>query len=485
MEVPLYSNNDDSDYVSEFLHDDDYYFLDGENDDNSFDDIYYHDDEYYINEEDDDDNDDDDDDDDDDFNEDELLSTIKECIDIDENTSQRSINQTTPDATIQQVLQKYNGLYLSDGMNGKCDSRLNPYFLTEIQKFRPGQKLLFIQGKCGVNKLRKGNHHLGDVNLMSGEGLTDKCASVLAYRCITSSLPDDSYFLCNVRQHCILQDGMVHCKNCDEKEMNGMIHQIRLLTDFVKEVGGSVYYINLGGGSTSKIGQQLIARQIIPSKNVLFTGFHMCHLVAKNQSKPYAEQQVDVTNFVDSLDRFLTDKFELKRKSILRACIEHPKLRFVVDIDSNTRLETEASRAARKQFNYSRQLSRQRQRYQKCINAMSFDEREEFHSRQRQRRQERINAMSIDEKEEFLSRQRQRYQKRINAMSFDEREEFLSRKRQHRQERINAMSIDEREEFLSRNRINTAKFKASKFVTDVAAVATDRDSHSQEWKINT
>jgi hypothetical protein len=465
----LYTNNDDSDYVSEYLHDDDYFF-DGDNDDDSLGTDYYFDDDY-INEE-----DDDDDDDDDDFNEDELLSTIKEYVDINENTRQRSINQVSPDATLQPVVQRYEQLYLTAGMTGQCDPQLNPYFVTELHKFRSGQKLVFIQGKCGVNKLRKGNHHLGDVNLMSGEGLTDKCASVLAYRCITSLLPDDSYFLCNVRPHCILQDDMVHCKDCDEKEMNGMIHQIRLLTNFVKEVGGSVYYINLGGGSTSSIGKQLIARQIIPSKNVLFTGFHMCLLVAKNQRKPYAEQQLDVTDFVDSLDWFLTDKFELERHSILMACIKNPKLRFVVDIDRKTRMETEASRASRKQFKYSRQ----RQRYHERINAMSSEEKEEFLSRQRQRKQEYINAMSSEEKEEFRSRHRQWYQERINAMSSEEKEEFVRRRSQRFHERINAMSIDEKEEYLSRRRQRyherkNAMSNDERFVTDVAVVVTDRD----------
>ena len=63
MEVPLYTNNDDSDYVSEYLHDDDYFF-DGDNDDDSLGTDYYFDDDY-INEEDDDDDDDDDDEDED------------------------------------------------------------------------------------------------------------------------------------------------------------------------------------------------------------------------------------------------------------------------------------------------------------------------------------------------------------------------------------------------------------------------------------
>ena len=53
---------------------------------------------------------------------------------------------------------------------------------------------------------------------------------------------------------------------------------------------------------------------------------------------------------------------------------------------------------------------------------------------------------------------------------------FLNNRRQWYQERINAISIEEREEFLAgRYRDNKAKLKASKFVTDMAAVVTDRD----------
>ena len=225
---------------------------------------------------------------------------------------------------------------------------------------------------------------MGDVNLTTGEGITDKCASVLAYKTLTATLPANSFFLCNVRPECILQENRTNCQPCDNAEMEGMITLVKLLTQFVKEVGGSVCYMNLGGKSTNKIGKKLIERQILPSKMVSSTGYHMCNLVSKNAAKTYEEQQYDVSMFVESLDTFLTDKFCLAKGSILRACIEHPKLRFVVDIDPKTKLETEASKELRKEAKLSRQHQRRRDRY----NAMSPDEKEAFRSRERQCRRD-------------------------------------------------------------------------------------------------
>ena len=85
----------------------------------------------------------------------------------------------------------------------------------------------------------------------------------------------------------------------------------------------------------------MVTRHQKLENNLLKGKSYLQILVAKNASKTYTEQQLDVTDFVESLDRFLTKKIELEREPILKACIEHPKLKFVVDIDPKTKLETE------------------------------------------------------------------------------------------------------------------------------------------------
>ncbi len=67
----------------------------------------------------------------------------------------------------------------------------------------------------------------------------------------------------NVRPECILEDDKVHCKKCTKSEVDGMVYMIRLLRDFVKEVGGKLFFVNLGGTATTKIGEMLISKQII------------------------------------------------------------------------------------------------------------------------------------------------------------------------------------------------------------------------------
>ena len=74
------------------------------------------------------------------------------------------------------------------------------------------------------------NYALGDVNLTSGEGLTDKCALVLAYRTLTAALPANNFFLCNVHPECILQDNRTNCQPCDKAEMEVMITLVKHLT---------------------------------------------------------------------------------------------------------------------------------------------------------------------------------------------------------------------------------------------------------------
>jgi hypothetical protein len=98
-----------------------------------------------------------------------------------------------------------------------------------------------------------------------------------------------------------------------------MVFMIGLLRDFVKEVGGKLFFVNLGGTSTTKIGAMLISKQIIPSKRVLANGYHMCNLVARNHNPnwSYSDQQYDVTNFISNIDDFFANNCNVERKSIL------------------------------------------------------------------------------------------------------------------------------------------------------------------------
>jgi hypothetical protein len=153
--------------------------------------------------------------------------------------------------------------------------------------------------------------------------------------------------------------------------------------------------------------------------------------------------------FVESLDTFLTNKFSLEKGSILRACIEHPKLRFVVDIDPKTKLETEASKELRKEAKLSRQ---------------------------RQHRRDRYNAMSPeDEREAYLSRQHKRQQKWCDTMSPAKKQKLY----EHKKIQYRSMTPTRKEEMLKKSAeksvVRRANLKAAKFVTDVGAELTDRD----------
>ncbi len=207
-----------------------------------------------------------------------------------------------------------------------------------------------VQGKCGVSKDRLGNK-FGKANLMTGENLTEKCASVYVCQKVQKLFP--SYTSClvlNVRLDCILEDNMIHCKACTKSEIDGIVFMIRLLKDFVKEVGGELFFVNLGGTATKNIGKTLISKQILPSKRVVAKGYHMCNFVAKSRSPKwsYSDQQYDVTSFVSDIDDFFANNFNIERKSILRAFIADPRMRFVVDLDPKTKLEIATSREQRR-----------------------------------------------------------------------------------------------------------------------------------------
>ncbi len=83
--------------------------------------------------------------------------------------------------------------------------------------------------------------------------------------------------------------------------------------------------------------------------SVLSIGYHMCMLIAHQPSKnwPPAKQQYVVSNFVKKVDSFLTPHFDIESRTILTACINDNLLKFVAEINEETKLETEASRVKR------------------------------------------------------------------------------------------------------------------------------------------
>ena len=213
---------------------------------------------------------------------------------------------------------------------------------------------------------------------MRRENLTDKCASVHVCTMIQTLFPSNtSSFVMNVRLDCILEDDQISCKKCTDTEIQGMVHMIGLLNNFVEEIGGGrISYINVGGTATNKIGAELIRKQIIPSKRVLAKGYHMCNFVSKNRGRnwSHSDQQYDVTNFVVQLDNFFAINYGTEKRSLLQAFISNPRMRYVVDIDPKTKLETEASRNRR--TDEKREELNKRRREQ--AHAMPTEKREEL-----------------------------------------------------------------------------------------------------------
>ena len=81
-------------------------------------------------------------------------------------------------------------------------SQLN-IFIDFVKKAEFNQASVFFLGLCGVSKDRLGNIHLGNVNLGTGEGVTDKCLSVHVLKVIAKNIPQDNYFVC--------KDGLPTC----------------------------------------------------------------------------------------------------------------------------------------------------------------------------------------------------------------------------------------------------------------------------------
>ena len=242
---------------------------------------------------------------------------------------------------------------------------------------------------------RKGNTGLGDVDLSTGEGLTDKCASVYTFRLVNKCLPEDSSFLCNVRPKCILKDDNIHCKSCDETECSNIVEHIKVFAEFTDAIKVKLLFLNFGGRTTEKIGAALVEQQIMAKENVLSTGYHMCMLIKRQRSKNWlpAQQQYDVTNFVKKVDTFLTAHFDIESGTILTACINDNRMKFVVEIDEETKLESEASRVKRLEAAKAKANARQKAKRK----SMSTPERKARNAKENARQKAKRKADNAKE----------------------------------------------------------------------------------------
>lgn len=89
-----------------------------------------------------------------------------------------------------------------------------------------------------------------------------------------------------------------------------MANLVKVFAEFMKEINGEFGFLNFGGRSNEKIGKKLLDDKILPHHMVHYQGYHMstlgtCHC----PSWEYAMQQLDCTQFVRSMDQFLSQFF--------------------------------------------------------------------------------------------------------------------------------------------------------------------------------
>ena len=279
------------------------------------------------------------------------------------------------------------------------------------------QASVFFLGLCGVSKDRLGNIHLGNVNLGTGEGVTDKCLSVHILKVIAKNIPQDNYFVCNVRPMCILKKDGIHCKECDQGECWNMVELLAIFNNFMKEIDGRLCLINVGGRSTEKIGEALLSSGICSAENVHSTGFHLCTL-GTYQANMH-NQKFECTQFVKSIHSFLNAFFGSRiQLTILDDCINDKRMRYVVKMDPATMDECEEHRKQR--FHASRLLrnARRREWYANLLE----DRKEEV----RARRRELYANLSEDRK--VRARRRELYREWYANLSEDQKAEEKARK---------------------------------------------------------
>ncbi len=132
------------------------------------------------------------DDEDSEISNDELLESIEEF------KMDGSVIEPTGNVTVQGIKLKYSAILVSASISGKCDPSLVPFVDVQIRQFVPGQNICLLLRKCAVSKNRKGNK-FGNAYLMTGENLTDKCASVYVCQKIQKLFPSNtSSFVMNV-----------------------------------------------------------------------------------------------------------------------------------------------------------------------------------------------------------------------------------------------------------------------------------------------
>ncbi len=308
-------------------------------------------------------------------------------------------------------------------------------FIDFVEKAKMNQASVFFLGLCGVSIDRLGNTRLGNVDLGTGDGLTDKCLSVHVMNVIAKDIPQDSYFVCNVRPSCILKKDKIHCKECDEGECTNMVELLTILHNFTKETDGKLCVINVGGRSTEKIVGALISSNIFSPDNVHGTGFHLCTLGTYRANM--CNQTFECSQFIESIDSFLNAYYGNRLQlTILEDCINDTRMRFVVKIDPLTAQECEEHR---KQRSYASRLRRNAKHREWYAN-LSEDRREEI----RAKRREWYTNLSEDRREEIRAKRREWYAN----LSEDRREEIRAKRR----EWYANLSEDRREEIRARKR---------------------------------
>ncbi len=158
---------------------------------------------------------------------------------------------------------------------------------------------------------------------------------------------------------------LVNCKECDGEECIRMVNLIKVFAEFMKEIQGDFGILNFGGRSNEKmIGKKLLDDKVLSPDKIHSKGYHMSTLGTRwCPSWDYAMQQLDCTQFVTRMDQFLLHFFGFEFRHILESCIRDPRMTFVVEIDTDTLRESEASREIKANIAKERARQCRKERY--------------------------------------------------------------------------------------------------------------------------
>ena len=117
---------------------------------------------------------------------------------------------------------------------------------------------------------------------------------------------------------------LVNCKECDGEECIRMVNLIKVFAEFMKEIQGDFGFLNFGGRSNEKmIGKKLLDDKVLSPEKIHSKGYHMSTLGTRRcPSWDYAMQQLDCTQFVTSMDQFLSLFFGLSSAIFLNLALE-------------------------------------------------------------------------------------------------------------------------------------------------------------------